>query len=77
MRVRGCPRYHNHEKRKWEEAKSSFPQRGRLPAHGTDEQYDGGKSKKAQHDALKELGPDYDETEVRLVRIKFLCEVAN
>ena len=28
-------------------------------------------------DALKELGPDYDETEVRLVRIKFLCEVAN
>ena len=28
-------------------------------------------------DALKELGPDYDETEVRLVRIKVLCEVAN
>lgn len=28
-------------------------------------------------DAMKELGPDYDETEVRLVRIKFLCEVAN
>ncbi len=27
-------------------------------------------------DALKELGPDYDEMEVRLVRIKFLCEVA-
>ena len=28
-------------------------------------------------DAMKELGSDYDETEVRLVRIKFLCEVAN
>ena len=28
-------------------------------------------------DAMEELGPDYDETEVRLVRIKFLCEVAN
>ena len=28
-------------------------------------------------DAMKELGPDYDEMEVRLVRIKFLCEVAN
>ena len=27
-------------------------------------------------DALKELGSDYDEMEVRLVRIKFLCEVA-
>jgi len=28
-------------------------------------------------DAMKELGNDYDEMEVRLVRIKFLCEVAN
>ena len=28
-------------------------------------------------DAMKELGPDYDEMEIRLVRIKFLCEVAN
>lgn len=28
-------------------------------------------------DAMKELGSDYDEREVRLVRIKFLCEVAN
>lgn len=28
-------------------------------------------------DAMKELGQDYDEMEVRLVRIKFLCEVAN
>ena len=28
-------------------------------------------------DAIKELGPDYDETEIRLVRIKFLSEVAN
>ncbi len=28
-------------------------------------------------DAVKELGPDYDETEIRLVRIKFLSEVAN
>ena len=28
-------------------------------------------------DAMKELGQDYDENEVRLVRIKFLCEVAN
>ena len=28
-------------------------------------------------DAMDELGPDYDEFEVRLVRIKFLCEVAN
>ena len=27
--------------------------------------------------ALEELGQDYDELEVRLVRIKFLCEVAN
>ena len=35
----------------------------------------------AQSDSLKEameeLGGDYDEQEVRLVRIKFLCEVAN
>ena len=28
-------------------------------------------------DAMEELGSDYDEMEVRLVRIKFLCEVAN
>ncbi len=28
-------------------------------------------------DAMNELGSDYDELEVRLVRIKFLCEVAN
>lgn len=28
-------------------------------------------------DAIKELGPDYDEMEIRLVRIKFLSEVAN
>lgn len=28
-------------------------------------------------DAMKELGSGYDETEVRLVRLKFLCEVAN
>lgn len=28
-------------------------------------------------DALAELCPDYDETEVRLVRLKFMCEVAN
>ena len=28
-------------------------------------------------DAMKELASDYDELEVRLVRIKFLCEVAN
>ena len=27
--------------------------------------------------AMDELGSGYDETEVRLVRIKFLCEVAN
>ena len=27
--------------------------------------------------AMEELGPDYDERDVRLVRIKFLCEVAN
>ena len=27
--------------------------------------------------AMEELGSDYDELEVRLVRIKFLCEVAN
>lgn len=27
--------------------------------------------------AMEELGSDYDEVEVRLVRIKFLCEVAN
>ena len=28
-------------------------------------------------DAMEELGPDYDERDVRLVGIKFLCEVAN
>ncbi len=28
-------------------------------------------------DAMSDLGSDYDEIEVRLVRIKFLCEVAN
>lgn len=28
-------------------------------------------------DALNELGSDYEEMEVRLVRIKFLCEVAS
>ena len=28
-------------------------------------------------DAIKELGSDYEEIEVRLVRIKFLCEVAS
>lgn len=28
-------------------------------------------------DAMEDLGSDYDEVEVRLVRIKFLCEVAN
>ncbi len=27
--------------------------------------------------AMEELGDDYDEMEVRLVRVKFLCEVAN
>ncbi|MBQ5985115.1 MAG: DNA helicase RecQ [Bacteroidales bacterium] len=28
-------------------------------------------------DAMRDLGSDYDEEEIRLVRIKFLCEVAN
>ena len=28
-------------------------------------------------DAIKELGPEYEEMEIRLVRLKFLCEVAN
>lgn len=28
-------------------------------------------------DAIRELGDDYDEMEVRLVRIKFLCEIAS
>ena len=28
-------------------------------------------------DAMAELGYDYDEFEVRLVRLKFMCEVAN
>ena len=31
----------------------------------------------SREDAMEELGSDYDEGEVRLVRIKFLCEVAN
>ena len=28
-------------------------------------------------DALRQLEGDYEEEEIRLVRIKFLCEVAN
>ena len=28
-------------------------------------------------DAMSDLGSDYDEFEVRIVRIKFMCEVAN
>ncbi len=28
-------------------------------------------------DAIRELGADYEEMEIRLVRIKFLCEIAN
>jgi ATP-dependent DNA helicase RecQ len=28
-------------------------------------------------DAVAALGPDYDEMEIRLVRIKFLCEIAS
>ena len=28
-------------------------------------------------DAIQALGSDYSEEEIRLVRIKFLCEVAN
>ncbi len=28
-------------------------------------------------EAVKTMGPDYEEMEIRLVRIKFLCEVAN
>lgn len=28
-------------------------------------------------DAMEELGSDYDEREIRLVRLKFLCEIAN
>ena len=28
-------------------------------------------------DALKELGPDFEEEEVRLVRIKFISELGN
>ncbi|MBQ4196264.1 MAG: ATP-dependent DNA helicase RecQ, partial [Bacteroidales bacterium] len=28
-------------------------------------------------DAMKALGPDYEEEEIRLIRIKFLTEVAN
>ena len=27
--------------------------------------------------AMEDLGRDYDELEVRIVRIKFLCDVAN
>jgi hypothetical protein len=26
---------------------------------------------------MKVLGPDYEEFEIRLVRIKFLCEIAS
>ena len=29
------------------------------------------------HEAMAALGPDYYENEVRLVRIKFLCEIAS
>ena len=28
-------------------------------------------------EAVKALGPDYEEMEIRLVRIKFLCEIAS
>ena len=28
-------------------------------------------------DAIKALGADYDDLEIRLVRIKFLCEIAS
>ena len=28
-------------------------------------------------EAIEELGSDYSEEEIRLVRIKFLCEVGN
>ena len=28
-------------------------------------------------EAIRVLGPDYEEMEIRLVRLKFLCEVAN
>ena len=28
-------------------------------------------------DALRDLGPDYEEEEVRLVRIKFISELGN
>ena len=28
-------------------------------------------------DAIQALGPDYEEMEIRLVRIKFLCEIAS
>ena len=28
-------------------------------------------------DAIKDLGADYDEMDIRLVRVKFLSEVAN
>ena len=28
-------------------------------------------------DAIENLGNDYDEMEIRLVRLKFLCEVAS
>ena len=31
----------------------------------------------ALSEALAALGGDYEESEIRLVRIKFLCEVAN
>jgi ATP-dependent DNA helicase RecQ len=28
-------------------------------------------------EAMNQLGPDYDELDIRLVRVKFLCEIAN
>ena len=45
-----------------------------------DEIYDYFKEEAASdsvEDAIRELGSDYDEMEVRLVRIKFLCEIAS
>ena len=31
----------------------------------------------SEQEAIDALGPDYYENEVRLVRIKFLCEIAS
>jgi len=45
-----------------------------------DEIYDYFKNEAASdsiEDAINELGPSYEEIEVRLVRIKFLCEIAS